>query len=157
MRSIVCFVVCFVVVYAHHHLLSNDDDVARENKKMKTKMMKMKKKTTTKRVPKTEHQSLQLAGETTGFRFYRRMRRRKKKIEMIVFIYTCVRTYVEYYMFVLIVTLFFCGRIFLSERDGKKSKNLSTSKRERQKSSPSKKDNKSLQFEEGAHTSTRVQ
>lgn len=124
---------------------------------MKTKMMKMKKKTTTKRVPKTEHQSLQLAGETTGFRFYRRMRRRKKKIEMIVFIYTCVRTYVEYYMFVLIVTLFFCGRIFLSERDGKKSKNLSTSKRERQKSSPSKKDNKSLQFEEGAHTSTRVQ
>jgi len=85
------------------------------------------------------------------------MRRRKKKIEMIVFIYTCVRTYVEYYMFVLIVTLFFCGRIFLSERDGKKSKNLSTSIRERQKSSPSKKDNKSLQFEEGAHTSTRVQ
>ena len=61
-------------------------------------------------------------------------------------------------MFVLIVTLFFCGRIFFFAKETeKKSKNLSTSKRERQKSSPSKKDNKSLQFEEGAHTSTRVQ
>ena len=53
---------------------------------------------------------------------------------MIVFIYTCVRTYVEYYMFVLIVTLFFCGRIFFFAKETeKKSKNLSTSKREETK------------------------